>query len=317
MRKTLSFLGALLLCVSSVSVSAQGSLTGLFPLSVQIQPGLRIGYQSLAANVNIPIPTGDFISYPNYARQSALDLQLLDGGGWVGAATLDARTDRWSLFLTAEGIVPKSASVTTSSEFFWAGLYPVNWRVPRLEWWALDAGGSVNVVDGLSVVGGVRIEHLSLAMTDPVDPVGGLKQLFALGERYSGDFMAKVRIPYFGLEIKGFNYKGSLILGPAAWVDLNVPLRYLFVDLPDYVPMEASYKLNKGGLYLQGGFDYATRFTDDIELGFWFKGSSLNVRGNGGEDFTQTDVSKPKSETASGSYSSYTLGGGLSARFTF
>jgi len=317
MQKIGFLVGALLLTTCSISV-AQNSLAGFDPASIQIQPELRIGYQVITANVNIPIPTGDFVSSPNYAIQSALDLQLCNSGGWVGVGSLNARKDRWSLFLLVEGMVPKRATVKTSSEFFWAGLHPVWWSVPRLEWWAFDAGGSFNIVDGVSVVGGMRIERLSMGIGDPVDyVVPGLQQVFAIGERYSGDFMAKVRIPYLGLEINGFNYKGLLILGPAAWVDVNVPLRYLFVNLPDYIPMQAGYKLTKGGLYVQASLDYATKFWDDIDLGIWFKGSWLTVRGSGSEDFTISGSSFQESGTATGTYSSYSLGGGLSVRYVF
>ncbi|MEW6138693.1 MAG: hypothetical protein AB1733_10715 [Thermodesulfobacteriota bacterium] len=292
---------------------------------VQVLPSVRVGYQHLALNLNIPVPfSGSFGE--ELATQSELDFKLQDGGVWIGAAQVEARRDRYSAFLSAEANAPKNVRILTASDPFWYGTHPVEWRGSRLEWWALDGGGGIDLNAALAVVGGLRLEHLSVGLADPVDPTGIIQAFQAIyNDQYAGDFLTKTWLPYVGIRTVGQYYRGLLRFSPVVFADAKIPLRYRFVNLPTNVAFEeADYTFKRSGLWIEGSFDSDVQVSTNFRWTLWLKGSWLQVRGTGREGYRLDNVAGgvatqllDDSGSASGSYTSYVLAVGMSGVYGF
>jgi hypothetical protein len=279
----------------------------------------------MGVNLNLPVPFSNVLGLELYST-STLDFKLQDAGVWTGGIFVDARRNGISAFLSAEGNARKNVRVNTSSDPFWAGFFPVEWRGSNLEWWAIGGGGAVYLRDNLAVVGGMKIDHLSLRLADPIDPRGFIRGFQATyGDRYSGDFRTKLWIPYFGIQVDGSYYRGKLLFSPVAWADVRVPFRYLYIDTPFIGFEDAQYRFKPDGLWLAGDLEYEIRVQSNLGCNIWFKGSWLQIRGRGTEGYQLDAVNAgvplqnllTDSGSANGSYSSYILAVGVCGTWTF
>ncbi len=205
----------------------------------------------------------------------------------------------------------------------------MEWRGSGLEWWALGAGGVVNLRGNVALLGGIRLEHLSLKPEDPVDPFGNLQRLRdTYGDRYSSNFLTKLWIPYFGVQFDGQNYQGKVLFSPVAWANVKIPFSFLFVFMEhgtSFIGFEnAEYDFKPNGLWLEGDLQYDMRVRGNLGCNLWFKGSWLQIRGRGREGYEAegTEHGVPvapfyDSASANGSYTNYILAGGLSASWAF
>jgi len=291
---------------------------------VGIVPSLKVGYQSMAVNINVPVPFSGIFGL-ELATASTLDFKLQDAGVWIGGVRVDARRGGLSLFVTAEGNASKSARVSTQSDPFWAGFFPVYWRGSNLQWWSIDGGGAVDVSRDLAIIAGFKAEQLSLNLADPIDPTGVIRQFQAqFGDRYSSDFLTKLWVPYFGLRVEGFNSTGTLIISPYTWANVTIPFRYLFIDTPFFGYEDARYNFNNGGVLLEGDIDYRVQAFANVGCTLWLKGTWCQIRGQGYEGYQgavtnlgNIVASFSSQASAAGSFSSYILAGGLSFLYTF
>lgn len=330
-RLRLGVVVVVVMCLPGL-VAAQGFVPnfqglGVFDLSgVQVSPWVKVGYQSMALNLNIPVP--DIVEFgPALLLQSTLDFKLLDAGVWVGGLGINARKDLFSAFLSVEANAGKNVRVETASEGFWAGEFPVNWRGSRLEWWAIDGGGGVDLTTNVGMVGGLRLEHWSLKLADPVDPTGLIREFQALyGDRYRGDFLTKVWVPYVGIRTAGPYFKGLLRFSPVVFCNAKIPLRYTYVDVPFGVTFEETdYTFKRIGLWLDASLDSAVQVSPDFRCSIWLKGSWLQVRGRGREgyrlDFAAAGGASGNlfnlSGSATGVYTSHILAVGLRGEAAF
>ena len=295
-------------------------------------PSVKIGYQLMAVNMNLPIPTNPaLIGIPGFEgffySAGGLDLKLQETGFWTGEVRLDARRNGVGVFAAAQGLTRKSADVLTSSEPFWAGNNPVSWRGSRIEGWTLEGGGSVDVWNDLAVVAGFRAEHLSFNLTGPNDPTGLIGDYHGVyGDRYSADLQIKFQEPYIGLRVGGLNYTGTLIFSPYMWANVKIPFRYLTVWTPSvlYNYEDARYLFKRNGLLLEANLDYRVRTTSNFGCEIWLKGKWCRIRGGGNEDY-QLDTtflnasvfSYGSSSSGAGSLTSYVLAGGLTFLYAF
>ncbi len=205
----------------------------------------------------------------------------------------------------------------------------MEWRGSGLEWWAIGGGGAVNLRRNVAVVGGMKIEHLSLKLEDPVDPLGNFQRLrTTYGDRCSGDFLTKLWIPYLGIQFDGLNYRGKLLFSPVAWADVKIPFRFLYLFFAhgsSFIGVEdAQYDFKPNGLWLEGDLQYDMRVHGNLGCNLWLKGSWLQIRGRGREGYESNGVDHgvPEapiydSSSADGSYSTHILAGGLCATWTF
>jgi hypothetical protein len=324
----------LLAVAAAVVVPSMGAAQGLpsfqgwdgyYLGGAQIVPSVKVGYQRMAINMNLPVPYSPLSGF--LFSQSGLDLKLRETGFWTGEVRLDARRNGIGLFAAAQGLTRRSADVLTSSEPFWAGGHPVSWRGSRIEGWTLEGGGSVDVWNDLALVAGFRAEHLSFNLTGPNDPTGLIGDYHGVyGDRYSGDLQIKFQEPYIGLRVGGLNYTGTLIFSPYMWTNVKIPFRYFTVWIPsvDYYYEDARYLYKRNGFLLEGNFDYRVRTTSDFGCEIWLKGKWCQIRGGGNEDYRFEETvlgnsvfSYATSNSAAGSLTSYVLAGGLAFLYAF
>jgi hypothetical protein len=320
----------LVLCVPIIGTAqAPISLESIDDLNlgaVRVTPSVKAVYQQMGVNINLPVPFSGIAGFELFSS-SGLDFKLQDAGVWVGGVRVDARLGRWSVFATAEGNATKSVRVSTPSDPFWGGIYPVNWRGSNLEWWSVGGGGAINIKSDFAVVGGFKAEHLSLGLADPVDPTGIIRQFQAtFGDLYTSDFLTKLYVPYFGFSLGGPNYTGTLIFSPYTWADVKIPFRYLFLSAPQLLAgfEEARYAFQRGGILLEGSFDYRVQASANAFCALWFKGSCCQIRGRGYEYYQSIgtvagnpNFSFSNSGSADGSFGQYVLAGGISLQCAF
>jgi hypothetical protein len=174
-------------------------------------------------------------------------------------------------------------------------------------------------------MGGFKVEHMSLCLSDAVDQGGVIQQFQALfGDRYSGDLRTKLLAPYLGLRLEGFNAKATLIFSPYTWANVSIPFRYLFV-MPgvDRAYEDAQYTFKRGGILVEGTFDYHVQAYTNAGCGVWLKGTWCRIRGRGNEDY-RADITGvapfsliTDSQSAVGTYTSSVLAGGFSFLYAF
>ena len=260
-----------------------GSPFDLF--GVQCSLSAKVGYQQMAVNFNLPVPFSGFFG-AELAPSSTLDFKLQDSGVWIGGVEANLRRGPITAFVDMEANAKKDVRVLTSSEPFYAGEFAVNWRGSSLEWWAIDGGAGLDTM-AFTLLGGLRVEHLSLSLSGPVDSYG-LIQYFAAtyGDHYSGDFLSTLWLPYLGIRFGGGYWRSTLRFSPIAWTDLKIPARYFTFFSPTVLTFEdASYTFKRGGLWVDGNLDYDLHTASNFRCSLWLRTSWLRIQGEGTEGY--------------------------------
>ena len=318
---------AVLFC--PVLVAAQGipSFFANTPFSldgVKCSVAAKAGYQQMAVNFNLPMPFTGLFGPALYAS-STLDFKLQGAGVWIGGIEANAQRGPISAFLGVEANARKNVGVLTSSDPFWSGEYPVEWKGSQFQWWAIDGGAGLDT-PALTIVGGLRVEHLSLKLEGPVDSDGLIQYYQAtFGDRYRGDFLNILWLPYVGIRTQGHCWRGTLRLSPVAWTDLTIPARYFYVDSPALRFFEqARYTFKRNGIWLDGSVDYDVHTSSNCRCSFWFRANWLRIRGDGSEGYQLdgyfaglTAQLLTDSNSGTGMYTSYNFGGGVRAEYLF
>lgn len=320
-------LGLLVLFSFSPNIFAQ-NLPGLtdFNLSgFNIRPNFRAGYQKIGLNLSIPIP-GEFGTY--VLDWNPLEMKLLDDDVWVGGIGADLKiSSSLSLFLDAEANAPKNMRALTESEPVTnpdIARIAVEWEANEFQWSMFDAGAEYRLWRGTALMAGVKREHISMVMEEPVDE-GGVRLNDLIEDEYYGDLLIKTWIPYLGIRIRGANFSGIISYSPVIFTSVELPLRWLDpIDLSGrFAFEEAFYTLQDVGQFFEGSFDYQARVGEDFALTCWFKGSWLKVRGQGEEELSSIWGEPPasgsinESRFATGDLRRYIVSCGLGGRFSF
>jgi hypothetical protein len=320
---------ALVLCVFCLPMQlfAQG-----FPSwnlgNLAISPEVRVGFRSITANVNIPIPF-DFFGIV-LANQSTLDLRVQNGTSWVGEIGLTASLNEYSAFLSAEATPTlNTVRVQTASEPFWAGGIPglpnssVEWQGSSLQWYRFDGGGAMRLGRDVSILAGFRNEQLTIRLSEPVDTDGTLQDfIHRFGDLYSADLQTTLWMPYIGAMLHGPCFRAKLIVTPYTWAQTKVPFRYLFVFVPGVSGSEdIRYTFNKGGFFMEGTVDYNFNLIPGVQCSLWGSAGGLWIRGNADESYEArnmaANISLINSASAVSTYRLVTLAGGLSLGISF
>jgi hypothetical protein len=321
---------AAVMCLPGLA-AAQGFLPGFLGLDafdvsgVQVSPSVKVGYQSMGLSLNIPVPYSGSFGL-ELATQSTLDFKLLDGGVWVGGLGVAAHKDVFSAFLSVEANAPKNVRVATDSDAFWAGFNPVDWSGSRLEWWAIDGGGGFDLSPNYGIVAGLRLEHVSLKLAEAVDPTGLIQEFQAqYGDRYRGNLLTKLWLPYVGIRTSGSYFQGLVRVSPVVLCNAKIPLRYTYVDTPDFGFEEANYTFKRIGLWVDASLDSDVQVAPNLRCGVWLKGSWLQVMGRGREGYQLDYIVGgvpfnnvlEDSGSASGMYTTYLVALGLRGEASF
>jgi hypothetical protein len=312
---------ALVLCVPSLSAAQSLKLfPGTIAIdvgSVRIVPRVGIGYQHMAWNFNFPLaPQG----FNWWFQRGALDLSLKNVNLWVGDARIDVLwSENLSIFCEGQANAQKSVGIQESeapSDLFVgaAGRYE---RGSKLAWWQLDGGASFRIYGDVSVLGGVKIDHLSLRITGP-------SVLASLGiapesvERHGGDLLNKLWVPYAGLQINASNYRAAFVYSPFATVNMKLPLNEVD-DFDFFTSEEARFSLKKTGQYFGADFEYSASLPLAATASVWAKVHYLRIRGNASEETRSSGFAddRPITDEAIATLTRYSISGGLSVGMAF
>lgn len=266
---------------------------------VRISPEIQVGYQRLGLNFNLPafVP-GTLIS------PATLDLQLKKADLWVGSVGIRADLPSGlSLAIYGQANAKRNVTVFESQEFVLIGRRGVTWAGTP-EWWAIDGQVMYRVRNDLSIMAGLRRDHLSLNLSDPTDANGsplnfdqsGVAAPIALPfhrtQQYASDLLSKLWIPYLGLEFARPWCKASIIGSPFASAEMQIPASQLF-DLTTFIgPFFAElrlaegmrYRVSKPAIFLEGNFQYDWNVSPGLTFGMWCKASWMSLRGKGAWD---------------------------------
>jgi len=277
------------------------SVPGLGSIDVggmRLMPNVRVGYQKIGLNFNLPVPSGIAFFGDNSAP---IDLQLTDANVWVGAVSLEGRVSpRLSLFLNGEANAKRNSGAITNEEPLQhiSGLVPSQWTASQLEWWSIGVGGTYAISNDIAIVGGLRREHLSFGLTDPRDAAGvpintqlSVPGIVLLTLENAADFQLKLWVPYVGIQFSGQSYRARLNWSPFLGASVKLPdqlIQNIFVFVAPGVTVlqdfEWKYSMNRTGTLLEGDFEYDLRFSANAAVKLWAKGSWLQVRGSGNLD---------------------------------
>jgi hypothetical protein len=313
------------------------------PAGIGFRPFLQAGIQLLGFNFNLPAFA------PLTADPAPLDLRIRNANLWTGAAGLEAYLPRgFSVFLQAQGNLPRNVTVLTGEQPFEVsfpeGRQAVQWTGSRLEWWQIEGALSYRASSNLSFLAGLKRDHLSVRLNDPVDAAGNSVNYgyavpdedlpgadIVYNQAASADLLTKIWIPYLGMQLDGANYRASLLFSPFATVSTRIPLRIfnfagLFVGpFPLFTSQavgEWDYRMSRPGCYLEGALEYNVNLNSAVSFQLWGRGTWLDIKGTG----TLNDqdrglfsflgirqVSAAQADSALGHVSRTLLGAGLSA----
>jgi hypothetical protein len=326
MRRYFSILVVMVLIVLAGHAFAQG-MSSFVISGVTFTPTVRVGYQAMMANINIP---NVFDQYGiELATRGPLDVSLKDSGVWVGGIDFNARVGRFSALVSAEANAPKNIRLEADQEPFYTGISRVQWQGSRFQWSSFDGRGAFDVQPNISLAAGFKVSQWSVKLTDPSDPTGLYQSFHSFyGDNYSADLLTKAWIPYLGVGFGGHNFKASLLFSPVAWVDAKIPFRYLYVQIPHSTSElgyeDDRYRLKKNGLFLELAVDTDFDVRPGVKCSLWVKGNWLRVKGNGTQDYENQWVTGgvqtsqfSDSSAAAGSFTSYNVSGGLALEGRF
>lgn len=274
-----------------------------------------MGYQKLAINLNFPIPgapTTNFLT-------DAIDVQVPGEGFLIGTLGLNAKLSKlFGLFAEASISPQRSGNITAnvSGEGSTASFgNKSRWSVPtnNIQWSEFNLGGSLNLSNTTGFLVGFKFNRLSETLGRPD---GYSYQNFAppvFREDYFGDLDIKTWSPYVGFRIDDRFWTFYLIWSP--WLtsyNVNMPYGTVLSDSAAVFSLanaQSRYVLSGGGGNLLEAYG-ETKYNlfDWLGATLWAKGSWLQCRGNGNEDFVSTFFGTPGSpfyNATSGSSSAY------------
>jgi hypothetical protein len=292
---------------------------------VKVVPFAQVGYKNIGFNLNLPFtitPVDQFGGV--FFVPPAQDLQFRDARVWVGSIGFDTLLPANLIFaLRADANASKNINVFTGETFTWWGRpNPYNWTGTQLQWWNIDGMVGYIFYREWSVVAGVRYDHLTVGLADPVDATGtqvggGAGTTTNLRQ----DIIVKTWIPYIGLQLNDTNYRATLIYSPFASPQVTSPQSIAVTFPGGYASDLFNYKFTNTGSFLDGYFEYNVPVVEALQFGLWAKGTWMRISGDGSWNFVESAVPPPSSvvdpQSTTGTMSSYGLGGGVSASLSF
>ncbi len=298
-------------------IPAVGSLSGpdSFRMgNIRILPSLKVGYKKIGFNVNLDIPSAELVtpvpfpilSVPGYVSLldfAPLDARIERGGLLMGTARVDTViTPAVGFFGSAAAAMPRSVDLGANQgpSFDTGGSGAVTWTGSRMKWSEFEFGGTWNVSKALGIVAGLKFDHLSVRLGNPV-PVPGYRyiRIFPLPVRiltanfpdYLGDLDARFTITYVGCRFSGPYFSGALLVGPAA-ARLRLPLELTqggnYIAGPIFALVgrrdlseQAEYTFVNSGPFFEASAESNLPITQNLNCAIWAKGSWLRIRGDG------------------------------------
>jgi len=274
-------------------------------MNMTVTPFVRAGWQKMGVSFSSDSGYQDV----DMLELNSVNLKFADANLWIGEAGCTVRFgDGFSFFANASANASRKILVETPIEPEDQN-DPVEWDGSKLEWWQAECGLTYPFVsDDYWLIGGFRIDHLSVTLDNPRDAAPNEYGDWV----YLGDFRAKIWIPYFGVQVTGYNCTGTLIGSPFAWTDFKLPFATTVIDdAPDFE--ESRYTLKTSGYFVECSAEYNVDLGSRASLGVWGKGSLISMRGEGDNKHNPTGEARSGSAT----YMRRNLAVGASASVSF
>jgi hypothetical protein len=289
--------------------------------SVILTPSFKVGYQAMGLHINVPIPQGSTPGKLLLFGIDGLDATLKSSRMWVASGRVAAQVGDWYFFVAASATVPRKVTARFDQYpmLFSSGTNAsLDMTDSRVSGWMVEGGTGFEVFDKIILFTGLRRDQVAATLSNPKFE-GSNPILLDPAVELDADLLARLWIPYLGINVSGSQFSGSLAYSPFGFSQLKLPWKR--VDQGNSVGETALYSFQTPGLFLESKFDYEVRLGRVFDLGVWVKGTWLSFRGEGEEHLKQS-VGAPASvaQTSSGGTSSinrYEMSFGLTAAMAF
>lgn len=289
--------------------------------SVQVAPYIRVGYQRMGVNLNVPI--GGI--RPDWFTMNDMDVKLDRQEFLIGTLGLNTLLrQRFGFFAEASASAQRAGSVTTVFTNLAVPAIPTNptgwsWPSQQVQWLELNFGGSFRLLDSGTLLLGYKFDRLTQVLTDPPN---AYVLPTATAHNNFGDLDIRTYSPYVGLRFDDKFVRIDLIWSPfLTSYNAQMPLRITLAVPGEVAALEGRYGLSGGGgnlleAYGEGKFN----IFDLLAAKLWLKASWLKCQGNGNRDFVGNDIpfgSWSNSDSANGSLTAYLWAFGLAGEIKF
>ena len=284
-----------------------------------ITPSMKVGYQKMGLNVDIPVPAGPVPAQPPIFGLSALNGSFKDTGMWVFSGRLALQYDDLVFFAGGEANAGRRTIGLFESHpmIQLAGLNrPVEMDGLRMRWWMFETGFGYELSNGLFLIAALRMDQLKIIMGDA--RIGETPLTPTLSDYIGGEFFTSALVPYIGVNLSSGRWSCSLNWSPFAHTELKAPWRSL--DFVSDVSEQASYVLSRPAAFLEAKLDFLTKPRPNMHVGVWAKASWLGVHAKGKEQLTTREVGFPpvnEERSGGGSIARSQLSLGISAVWAF
>jgi hypothetical protein len=275
----------------------------------------------MGMNINVPLPAGASLGKDVVFGIEGMDASLKSSSMGVASGRLAAQFGSWYVFVSAEGAIPHRAFATFDHHpmFVISGLnVPVKMKDSRLSWWLVEGGTGYEVLDRVIVFTGLRQDRFAATLGGP-EFQGTASLPLTSSDSLEADLLARLWIPYLGINVSGSGFSGSLAYSPFAHAQLTLPWKH--ANQVDRVWETAFYSFDTPGAFLEGKGDWDVRIGRTLDVGVWVKATWLSFRGSGAERIKQTSTAPASVTEASGATASsinrYELSLGLTASMAF
>ena len=288
----------------------------------KISPNMKIGYQRIGADLEMPIPFEFSVRQTSAYKGSSTILRMRDANILLGEAGLQATVSpNARVFLNGSASLFHTFTISLIREIS-NPFEMAEWERHHLEWYQLEFGFAYNFRGPFSVRIGTRWEHFgillegpsSLAPTDPAR---------VTDLRLTGcNVRCRFWVPFAGLGFASKNFGFHVIGSPLAASEINVGTVLQGKVLPNQTLIgHAKIKLAERGAILEASADYTTDMFKLAKLTGWCKGGLIFAQGQGHIDTSiQSDSQDLRLEPLTGEhlrFFRYNLGGGIAISAQF
>ncbi len=289
--------------------------------SVVLTPSFKFGCQAMGLHINVPMPQGSTPGKLFLFGVEGLDATITSDHMWVASGRLAAQLDDWYFFVAVSGTVPRKVTARFDQHPMFLDLganAPLEMTHSRFSWWLVEGGTGFEAFDHVILFTGLRRDQVSATLSGPEFEGGGSLPIDPAGD-LNGDLLARIWIPYLGINLSAARFSTSLAYSPFGFSQVKLPWKRR--DQGNNAWETALYSFQTPGVFLEGKFDYDVKVGSTFDLGVWVKGTWLRFRGEGEEHLKQTVIAPTSVVQASGSGTSrinrYDMSLGLTAALAF
>lgn len=314
------------MCASPASGEATesgGGLKSLLPTSllpgvnlgkIILNPYAQVGYTKVGCNISFPLQIEEVIPINNQVQIGTMELFLRDAAFWTGNVGLNAVINpSLTLFASAGGFAPRPVGspailpirindVSLPSQ--------VNFTGRKIEYWVMQAGASVGICGGWSVLAGYFWDHFGMIADDP--RIGSVP---LPNQTIRADSLTLTGVPFIGLQFNQtqLKYRFSVLYSPFAQCWSTLALRNSQGQLS-----QLQYTFNKPGQFFVFNGEYDWDINKDSYFSVWATGLWMRVQGEGQMQFqSPTRNIFSEREESNALIAKYSIAGGVGLGMAF